>query len=69
MKSNKQFSFTQDMTGDYVEIFMKAPFRKKDRGFLYSNNDVHVVSSLIQRLTGMSLADYLPPRLFEPLGI
>lgn len=69
MKSNKEFSFTQDMTGDYVEIFMKALFRKKDRGFLYSNNDVHVVASLIQRLTGMSLADYLTPRLFEPLGI
>ncbi len=69
MKSNKQFSFTQDMTADYVGIFMKAPFRKKDRGFLYSNNDVHVVSALIQRLTGMSLADYLMPRLFEPLGI
>lgn len=69
MKSNKQFSFTQDMTADYVGIFMKAPFRKKDRGFLYSNNDVHVVASLIQRLTGMSLADYLTPRLFEPLGI
>lgn len=69
MKSNKEFSFTQDMTRDYVEIFMKAPFRKKDRGFLYSNNDVHVVSALIQKLTGMSLADYLTPRLFEPLGI
>lgn len=69
MKSNKEFSFTQDMTRDYVEIFMKAPFRKKERGFLYSNNDVHVVSALIQKLTGMSLADYLMPRLFEPLGI
>lgn len=69
MKSNKEFSFTQDMTGDYVEIFMKAPFRKKDRGFLYSNNDVHVAAALIQKLTGMSLADYLTPRLFEPLGI
>ncbi|MBO5858857.1 MAG: serine hydrolase [Clostridia bacterium] len=69
MKSNKQFSFTQDMTDDYVDIFMKAPFRKKDRGFLYSNNDVHVAAALIQKLTGMSLADYLMPRLFEPLGI
>lgn len=69
MQSNKEFSFTQDMTGDYVEIFMKAPFRKKNRGFLYSNNDVHVISSLIQRLSGMNLADYLMPRLFEPLGI
>ncbi len=69
MQSNKEFSFTQDMTGDYVEMFMKAPFRKKNRGFLYSNNDVHIVAALIQRLTGMNLVDYLTPRLFEPLGI
>ncbi len=69
MTSNKNFSFVQDMTGDYIDIFLKAPFRKKDRGFLYSNNDVHIVAAIIQRLTGMSLVDYLMPRLFEPLGI
>lgn len=68
MQSNKEFSFTQDMTGDYVEIFMKAPFRK-DKGFLYSNNDVHILSALVEKLSGESLVDYLTPRLFEPLGI
>ncbi len=68
MQSNKAFSFTQDMTGNYVEMFMKAPFRK-NKGFLYSNNDVHVLSALIQKLSGQSVVDYLMPRLFEPLGI
>lgn len=68
MQSNKAFSFTQDMTGNYAEMFMKAPFRK-DKGFLYSNNDVHVLSALIQKLSGESVVDYLMPRLFEPLGI
>lgn len=69
MQSNKEFSFTQDMTGDYVELFMKAPFRKTDRGFLYSNNDAHIVAAAVQKMSGMSLVDYLMPRLFEPLGI
>ncbi len=68
MQSNKEFSFLQDMTGDYVEMFMKAPFRK-DKGFLYSNNDAHMVSAIVQKLSGMNLIDYLMPRLFEPLGI
>ncbi len=68
MQSNKEFSFLQDMTGDYVEMFMKAPFRK-DKGFLYSNNDAHMVAAIIQKLSGMSLVEYLTPRLFEPLGI
>lgn len=68
MQSNKEFSFLQDMTGNYVEMFMKAPFRK-NKGFLYSNNDAHMVAALIQKLSGQSLVDYLTPRLFEPLGI
>lgn len=68
MQSNKKFSFLQDMTGNYVEMFMKAPFRK-NKGFLYSNNDAHIVAALIQKFSGENLADYLTPRLFEPLGI
>lgn len=68
MQSNKEFSFLQDMTGSYVEMFMAAPFRK-EKGFLYSNNDAHMVAALVQRQSGMNLVDYLTPRLFEPLGI
>ncbi len=68
MQSNKEFSFTQDMTGNYVEMFMKAPFRKS-KGFLYSNNDAHIVAALVQKFSGENLVDYLMPRLFEPLGI
>ena len=68
MQSGKEFSFTQDMTGNYVEMFMKAPFRK-DKGFLYSNNDAHIVAALVQKFSGENLVDYLMPRLFEPLGI
>ena len=56
------------MTGNYMEMFMKAPFRK-DKGFLYSNNDAHVAAAVVHKVTGMSLVDYLMPRLFAPLGI
>lgn len=68
MQSSKKFSFTQDMTGNYVEMFMKAAFRK-NKGFLYSNNDVHIISALIEKLSGEKLVDYLTTRLFTPLGI
>lgn len=68
MQSNKKFSFTQDMTGNYVEMFMKAAFRK-NKGFLYSNNDVHIIAALIEKLSGEKLVDYLTPRLFVPLEI
>lgn len=68
MSSNKKFSFLQDMTGNYTEMFMKAPFRKK-KGFLYSNNDAHIVAALVHKFSGQNLIEYLTPRLFEPLGI
>ena len=68
MNSNKEFSFLQDMTADYTAIFMKSPFRKS-KGFLYSNNDVHILSALVHKLSGESVVDYLDTRLFKPLGI
>lgn len=68
MSSNKQFTFLQDMTGNYVEMFMKAPFRK-NKGFLYSNNDAHIVAAAVEKMAGTSLVEYLTPRLFKPLGI
>lgn len=68
MSSNKKFSFLQDMTGNYMQMFMKAPFRK-DKGFLYSNNDAHVAAAIVHKLSGQNLVEYLTPRLFKPLGI
>ena len=68
MSSNKKFSFLQDMTGNYMEMFMKAPFRK-EKGFLYSNNDAHVVAALVHKFSGQNLVEYLTPRLFKPLVI
>ncbi len=68
MRSNKKFSFLQDMTDDHTKIFMKNPFRRK-KDFFYSNNDAHVLAHLVEIVTGERLVDYLTPRLFEPLGI
>ncbi len=68
MRSNKKFSFLQDMTEDHTAIFMRNPFRAK-KDFLYSNNDAHVLAHLVEIVTGEHLVDYLNTRLFEPLGI
>ena len=37
--------------------------------FVYNSGASHMLSILVQKLTGQSLLDYLTPRLFEPLGI
>jgi CubicO group peptidase (beta-lactamase class C family) len=37
--------------------------------FLYNTPATYMLSAIVQKVTGMTLLDYLRPRLFEPLGI
>jgi CubicO group peptidase (beta-lactamase class C family) len=37
--------------------------------FVYNSSATYMLSAIIQKVTGMTLLDYLKPRLFEPLGI
>jgi CubicO group peptidase (beta-lactamase class C family) len=37
--------------------------------FVYDTGATHLLSCIVQRLTGVRLLDYLTPRLLEPLGI
>src|SRR5258705_4933784 len=45
-----------------------VPF-KPGPHFLYNSPGTHMLSPLVQKVTGMTVLDYLKPRLFEPLGI
>lgn len=56
------------MTEDHAKLFMKAGFRSK-KGFLYSNNDSHMLAALVERVTGKHLDDYLDEKLFSKIGI
>jgi hypothetical protein len=37
--------------------------------FLYNTSATYMLSAVVQKATGMTVLDYLKPRLFEPLGI
>ncbi|MSR58828.1 MAG: class C beta-lactamase-related serine hydrolase [Planctomycetaceae bacterium] len=37
--------------------------------FMYNTSATYMLSAIVQRQTGMTVADYLRPRLFDPLGI
>ena len=37
--------------------------------FAYNSMSTYLVSCMVQRVTGMTIRDYLIPRLFEPLGM
>jgi CubicO group peptidase (beta-lactamase class C family)/predicted glycoside hydrolase/deacetylase ChbG (UPF0249 family) len=45
-----------------------VPF-KPGTHFMYNSPATYMQSAIVQRVTGMTVVDYLRPRLFEPLGI
>ena len=45
-----------------------VPFKPGTR-FLYNSPGTFMLSAIVQKVTGMTVLDYLRPRLFEPLGI
>lgn len=51
---------------DFMEV--RQTFQPGE-GWTYVNENTYCVSAMISKLTGMSVTDYLKPRLYEPLGI
>jgi CubicO group peptidase (beta-lactamase class C family) len=45
-----------------------VPF-KPGTHFFYNSPGTYMLSAIVQKVTGMTVLDYLKPRLFEPLGI
>jgi CubicO group peptidase (beta-lactamase class C family) len=45
-----------------------VPF-KPGTHFLYNTSGTYMLSAIVQKATGLTVLDYLRPRLFEPLGI
>lgn len=49
-------------------LAQEVPF-KPGTHFLYNTSATYMLAAIVQKTTGMSLLDYLRPRLFDPLGI
>lgn len=55
---------------DWVRAFLAAEVKHPPgTHFLYNTPASHVLSAIVQKLTGQTLKEYLTPRLLEPLGI
>jgi len=53
-----------------VKAFLSLPVEHAPgTHFVYNSAATYMLSSIVQKLTGQTLLDYLTPRLFEPLGI
>lgn len=59
-----------DGDDNWVRAFLAAPVEHAPgTHFLYNTSATHVLSAIVQKLTGQRLVEYLGPRLFEPLAI
>jgi CubicO group peptidase (beta-lactamase class C family) len=71
MSSGKQPSFLSDKGKvDWIEDYINSPWVfEPGEKFLYINENIFMLSAIINRVTGMSMREYLDTRLFKPLGI
>lgn len=54
----------------WVADFLKqAVEHEPGTHFIYNSAATYMLSAILQKVTGITLLDYLQPRLFEPLGI
>ncbi len=56
--------------GNWAKAFLARPVKyKPGTHFLYNTGATYMLSAIVQKVTGMTLLDYLSERLFAPLGI
>jgi CubicO group peptidase (beta-lactamase class C family) len=59
-----------DSTEPWTKVFLAQPVpHVPGTHFLYNPAATYMLSGIVQKVAGMSVLDYLGPRLFEPLGI
>lgn len=57
-------------TDTWAKTFLSHPVPfKPGTHFLYNSPATYMLSAIVQKATGMTVLDYLRPRLFDPLGI
>ena len=61
-------SFNANNVWTRAFLAQPVPF-KPGTHFLYNSPATYMLSAIVQKATGMTVLDYLKPRLFEPLGI
>lgn len=60
----------QDAEGNWVRAFLELPVDKEPgTHFVYNTGATYMLSAILQKVSGLTLLEYLKPRLFSPLGI
>ncbi|MBP9988163.1 MAG: serine hydrolase, partial [Ruminococcus sp.] len=72
MQAGKDISvFSDKSKNQWIKDFVDATwiFTPGDGGWKYVSENQYILCVMLTRVTGMSVTEYLTPRLYEPLGI
>jgi CubicO group peptidase (beta-lactamase class C family) len=70
MSAGQQTEPPRPAMQSWVKAFLAHPVPfKPGTHFLYNTSGTYMLSAIVQKATGMTVLDYLKPRLFEPLGM
>jgi CubicO group peptidase (beta-lactamase class C family) len=70
MATGNQTEAARTNEAPWTRTFLTHPVPfKPGTHFLYNSPATYMLSAIVQKVTGMTVLDYLKPRLFEPLGI
>lgn len=71
MTSGKQTNMLADKGKfDWIEDFINSPWVfEPGTAYLYVNENIYMLCAIINKVTGMTVTEYLTPRLYEPLGM
>lgn len=67
-KSRRIFLSNQDMI-DLMTLYKPYRYYKPDRRYNYSNTNYAILASIIEKVSGLTFADYLKQNIFDPLGM
>ena len=59
----------RNLTPDWIRTFLAKPVKTPGKKFEYDSISTYMLSAIVQKVTGMTLLDYLKQKLFIPMHI
>lgn len=66
---NQKKGLTNSEAMAMIAKYKPRPFNKPDARFLYNNSNFMVLGSIVEKVSGMSYADYMKANVFKPAGM
>lgn len=59
----------RNLTPDWIRAFLAKPVKTPGKKFEYDSISTYMLSAIVQKVTGMTVLDYLKQKLFTPMHI